>query len=237
MLTVKNIQVSYGNIVAVRDVSFSVAVGQIVCLVGPNGAGKTTTLRALSGLVPIKEGHVELEGVGLTNKPAYEIARAGLVPVPEGRRIFSRLSVKDNLVMGAYTEKDAKRQTHNYEKVLSLFPELKERLNQFGGTLSGGEQQMLAIGRALMANPKVLLLDEPSMGLAPIIVEKIFAIIKEIQNEGTTVLLVEQNANMALQIADYAYVLERGSIVLQDTGKAMLQNEAVILSYLGGRKN
>jgi len=236
MLKVKNLKVSYGNIVAVKDVSFEVGSGQLVCLIGPNGAGKTTILRAISGVEPVLEGKIEFEGSDLTNNPPYEIARSGLISVPEGRKILPYLSVKDNLEVGAFLEKNKERKKNNYEKVLSMFPELKAKLNQMGGTLSGGQQQMLAIGRALMANPKLMLMDEPSMGLAPKLVSEIFDGITKMKSEGKTILLVEQNAHAALRLADYAYVLERGQIGLSDVGEKLLNNKEVILSYLGGRR-
>jgi branched-chain amino acid transport system ATP-binding protein len=234
MLKISNLQVKYGNIIAVHDISFKVDKGQIVCLVGPNGAGKTTTMRTISGLLKPANGSIILEEQELTKMQPYDIAKLGLIPVPEGRRIFAKLTVKENLIMGTFARKSGKNLNKNIDKVMGLFPELKARMKQYGGTLSGGEQQMLTIGRALMANPKIMLMDEPSMGLAPIIVNKIFNTIKEIQKEGTTILLVEQNANKALEIADYAYVIERGKIILEDKGSEMLKNEMVVKAYLGG---
>ncbi|NLC63952.1 MAG: ABC transporter ATP-binding protein [Thermoanaerobacterales bacterium] len=237
MLKVSNLQVKYGNITAVHDISFKVGKGQIVCLVGPNGAGKTTTMKTISGLLRPANGSINLEGQELTKMQPYEIAKLGLVPVPEGRRIFARLTVKENLIMGTFARKNGNSFSENFDRVMDLFPELKRRLRQYGGTLSGGEQQMLTIGRALMASPKIMIMDEPSMGLAPVIVNKIFKTIKEIQKEGTTILLVEQNANKALEIADYAYVIERGKIILEDLGSEMLKNEMVVKAYLGGNEH
>jgi len=233
MLQIDNLQVKYGNIIAVNGISFKIDEGQVICLVGSNGAGKTTTMNAISGLLKITKGSIKLDDMEISNLPAHTIARLGLIPVPEGRRIFSKLTVYENLIMGSYLIKNRLR-NKNLEMVIDLFPELKSRFKQYGGTLSGGEQQMLAIGRALMGNPKVLLMDEPSMGLAPIVVNRIFDAIARIKEEGVTIFLVEQNANKALAIADYAYVLERGQISISDTGKALLKNHEVVNAYLGG---
>ncbi|UOF88869.1 ABC transporter ATP-binding protein [Fodinisporobacter ferrooxydans] len=233
MLSIHNLKVSYGNIVAVHNISLQVRNGQIVCLIGPNGAGKTTTLRAISGLLPISGGSITLNEIDLLKKQPHQIAKAGIIPVPEGRGIFPQLTVKENLEMGAYLEDSPKRKRNNLERVFTLFPELVERLNHWGGNLSGGQQQMLAIGRALMANPKILLMDEPSMGLAPIVVERIFQAISKIR-DGTTILLVEQNANLALQYADYAYVLEHGEVVLQGSAQSLLDTEDLVSAYFGG---
>lgn len=234
MLAIDKIQVKYGNIIAVNEISLQIQEGQIVCLVGSNGAGKTTTMNAISGLVKICSGSIKLDGADISNKPAHMIARAGLIPVPEGRKIFAKLTVYENLIMGAYTIKNQSEIKNNLAIVLKLFPELESRFKQFGGTLSGGEQQMLAIGRALMGSPKILLMDEPSMGLAPIVVNRIFEAISKIKKEGVTIFLVEQNAKKALAIADYAYVVERGRITMSDSGKALLNNQEVVNAYLGG---
>lgn len=234
MLKIDRLNVYYGAIHALRDISFEVQEGEIVTLIGANGAGKTSTLRAISGLVPIHSGTITFEDKVLNNMPAHRMPYLGISHVPEGRRIFQNLTVAENLELGAYSRRDKAGIRADYEKVFLKFPRLKERIRQRAGTLSGGEQQMLAMGRALMARPRILLLDEPSMGLAPIIVKEIFGIIREINQSGTTVLLVEQNANMALSIADRAYVIETGSIVLQGDAKEMTHNEQVRKAYLGG---
>ena len=234
MFEVKDLEVRYGSIIAVRDMSFYIEDGQAVCLVGSNGAGKTTTMSAISGLLKPASGSICLDGEEITGLAPHLIARKGIIPVPEGRKIFPRLSVLENLVMGAFAVKSKKLQRDRLENALELFPELKNRLKQYGGTLSGGEQQMLAIGRAMMAGPRILLLDEPSMGLAPIVVNRIFEAIKKIKEEGVTIFLVEQNAKKALGVADYGYVVERGSIVLKDSGKKLLANSDVAKAYLGG---
>lgn len=234
MLKIDKLNVFYGAIHALRDISFEVKEGEIVTLIGANGAGKTSTLRAISGLAPIHSGTILFEDKVLNNVPAHRMPFMGISHVPEGRRIFANLTVAENLELGAYSRRDKAGIRADYESVYAKFPRLKERLRQRAGTLSGGEQQMLAMGRALMARPRILLLDEPSMGLAPIIVKEIFAIIREINQSGTTVLLVEQNANMALSIADRAYVIETGSIVLQGDAKEMTHNEQVRKAYLGG---
>jgi len=233
MLKLDNINLYYGAIHALKDISIEVEKGQIVTLIGANGAGKTSTLRAISGLNPIKSGSIEFNGKVLKNIPAYQLVKMGISMVPEGRRIFANLSVMENLELGAYIRKDSKAVKADYDRIFQLFPRLLERKNQVAGTLSGGEQQMLAIGRALMSKPEILLMDEPSMGLAPIIVKDIFNIIKEINGEGVTVLLVEQNAHMALSIAHKAYVLETGRIILSGDADNLLNDESVKSAYLG----
>lgn len=233
MLTVENLSVRYGMIQAVRDVSFQVNQGEIVSLIGANGAGKTTILRTISGLIRPSEGNITFEGRAIEKEAPQKIVASGLSQVPEGRHVFPGLTVQENLEMGAFLRKDSGVK-EDYEQVFSKFPVLKERKNQDAATLSGGEQQMLAMGRALMSKPKLLLLDEPSMGLAPIFIREIFSIIQEIKQQGTTVLLIEQNANMALSIADRGYVLETGKIVLEGTGTELLSSESVKKAYLGG---
>ena len=233
MLEIKDLHTYYGNIHALKGISLTVDQGEIVSLIGGNGAGKTTTLRTICGLQKPRQGVIELEGEDLVAYKAHEIVNKGVAMVPEGRGIFARLSVLENLDMGAYTRNDNKKIEEDRERVFSIFPRLEERRKQIAGTLSGGEQQMLAIGRALMARPRLMLLDEPSMGLAPILVEGIFETIKSINQEGTTVLLVEQNALMALSIANRGYVLQTGKIVLQDTAENLQQNETVQKAYLG----
>jgi branched-chain amino acid transport system ATP-binding protein len=233
LLEVKDIHSYYGNIQALKGVSLSVEEGEIVTLIGANGAGKSTTLKTISGIVRPRQGTVYLAGEDLAHCPAHEIVRKGVSHVPEGRGIFSRLTVMENLDMGAYIHSDARRIAEDMERVFTLFPRLKERRKQVAGTLSGGEQQMLAMGRGLMTRPKVLLLDEPSMGLAPILVESIFQTVQDINAEGATILLVEQNALMALQIAHRGYVIQTGEIVLQDEAKALQNNEMVQKAYLG----
>jgi branched-chain amino acid transport system ATP-binding protein len=232
LLDVKDIHVFYGNIEAVKGMSFHVDRGEIVCLIGANGAGKTTTLRTVSGLLRPSEGAIFYDDQRIDLLPAHEIVGLGVAQSPEGRRIFPRMSVRENLDMGAFTRKDAE-QRQDMERILELFPILKERARQAAGTLSGGEQQMLAIGRALMTKPKLLLLDEPSMGLAPIVVERIFQTIREISEQGVTILLVEQNAAQALNLANRGYVIETGRIVLEDEARALLANERVRKAYLG----
>ena len=233
MLTVNNINVYYGAIHAIKDISFEVKQGEIVTLIGANGAGKTTILQTISGLLSPKTGNCSFLGQNISSVEAHKILQMGLAHVPEGRRVFAQMTVKENLEMGAYTRNDKKEIEEDYEKVFVKFPRLKERRKQLAGTLSGGEQQMLAIGRALMSKPKLLLMDEPSMGLAPILVKEIFNIVKEINESGTTVLLVEQNAHMALSIAHRAYVLETGKVVMQGNAKDLLGNEEVKKAYLG----
>lgn len=234
MLEVKDLEVYYGAIHAVKGISLRVEDGQIVTLIGSNGAGKSTTLHTISGLIKPRSGNILFDGTHITGTPAHKIVASGLVQVPEGRHVFANMSVMENLDMGAYLRKDKDGIEKDKKKVFELFPRLFERKNQLSGTLSGGEQQMLAMGRALMERPRVLLLDEPSMGLAPLLVKEIFSIIKTINEEGTTVLLVEQNANMALSIADYAYVLETGRITLSGPAADLSASEAVRKAYLGG---
>jgi branched-chain amino acid transport system ATP-binding protein len=233
MLTLENVQVSYGAIRALQNVSIEIKAGEIVTLIGANGAGKSTTLRAISGLVPANAGRILMEGKDITLLPADKIVKLGIGHSPEGRRIFANMTVRENLELGAYTRSDRAGIKQDFDRALSLFPRLQERIGQNAGTLSGGEQQMLAMGRALMARPKLLLLDEPSLGLAPFLVRDIFQIIRDINAQGTTVLLVEQNAHMALGVAHRGYVLETGSIVMADEAKALLANENVKKAYLG----
>lgn len=233
MLQVKDLQVSYGVINAIKGVSFSVEKGEIIALIGSNGAGKTTILHTITGLVPAKSGSILFEGCELTKTPAHKIVKMGMAHVPEGRRIFQELSVYENLKLGAFTLSDKKVIEKNLEYVYAHFPRLKERKKQIAGTLSGGEQQMLAMGRALMSNPKIILMDEPSMGLSPILVSEIFEIIREVSEDGTTILLVEQNAKKALSIADRAYVLETGKIALSGDAKELMNNEEIKKAYLG----
>lgn len=233
MLEVDNIHSYYGNIHALKGVSLTVDKGEIVTLIGGNGAGKTTTLRSITGIMKPLEGQVRLEGEDLAPFKAHEIVYKGIAMVPEGRRIFARLNVAENLEMGAYSRNSKQEIASDMERVYSLFPRLRERRSQVAGTLSGGEQQMLATGRALMARPRLLLMDEPSMGLAPVLVELIFDTIKRINEEGTTVLLVEQNALMALSIANRAYVLQTGEIVLHDKAEKLQKNEMIQKAYLG----
>jgi branched-chain amino acid transport system ATP-binding protein len=233
VLVVQDIHAFYGRIQALRGVSLDVGLGEIVTLIGSNGAGKSTTLRAINGLVHPREGSIVFQGEDISNKPPHEIVVLGISQSPEGRRIFGRMSVSENLELGAYQRKDKDGIAEDTERVFGLFPRLEERKNQKAGTLSGGEQQMLAMGRALMARPKLLLLDEPSMGLAPIFVERIFEIIVEINKQGTPVLLVEQNALMALEIANRGYVLETGTIALAGDAKDLRENEQVRKTYLG----
>ena len=234
MLKVENLHINYGFIEAVKGIDITVNDGEIVALIGANGAGKTTTMHALSGLIKPKSGTITLDNKDITRVPANKIVSLGLIQVPEGRHVFASQTVLENLTLGAYLCKDKKLIEANLNHVFELFPRLKERQKQLAGTLSGGEQQMLAMGRALMSNPKVLLLDEPSMGLSPLLVKEIFAIIKEINENGTTVFVVEQNAKMALEIAHRAYVMETGKIVLSGTGKELLASDAVSKAYLGG---
>ena len=234
MLKVENLSVHYGMIQAVRDVSFEVNEGEVVSLIGANGAGKTTILRTLSGLVRPSAGKIQFLGKEIQKLPAQKIVAAGLSQVPEGRHVFPGLTVMENLEMGAFLKKNREENQANLKKVFSRFPRLEERKNQDAATLSGGEQQMLAMGRALMSTPKLLLLDEPSMGLAPIFIQEIFDIIQDIQKQGTTVLLIEQNANKAIAISDRGYVLETGEIVLSGTGKELAASDEVRKAYLGG---
>ena len=227
MLTIKDLEVYYGVIQAIKGVSFEVNQGEVIALIGANGAGKTTILHTITGLLAPKNGSVVFEGKELTKMPAHKIVSLGMAHVPEGRRVFADLSVYENLRMGAYTRKDRNEIEETLEKVYQRFPRLKERRNQMAGTLSGGEQQMLAMGRALMSKPKILLMDEPSMGLSPIMVNEIFSIIQEVSDSGTTVLLVEQNAKKALSIADRGYVLETGNIVLEGKASDLLNNDSI----------
>lgn len=236
MLIIKDLYVSYGGIKALRGINVEVPDGKIVTLIGANGAGKSTLLRTISGLVKAESGSIQMDGVELTGMPINKICGAGIALSPEGRRVFTDLSVEENLKIGAYLRKDKKEIEKDLKWVYELFPRLKERSWQFAGTLSGGEQQMLAVGRALMNRPKILMLDEPSLGLAPLIVQQIFDIIKEINKNGVTVLLIEQNANMALKTADIAYVIETGEIVLKGTGTEVMENPQVKEAYLGKKK-
>lgn len=233
LLAVNDIHTYYGHIHALKGISVTVEKGEVVTLIGSNGAGKTTTLKTISGLLRPKEGSVELEGERISNMPAHEIVAKGIGQSPEGRQIFTRLTVFENLEMGAYSRADKEGIKKDLDYVFKLFPRLAERRNQAGGTLSGGEQQMLAMGRALMTRPRILLLDEPSMGLAPVLVDTIFDIIKELNNEGVTILLVEQNAARALSVANRGYVLETGRIILQGSAKELADNEQVRKAYLG----
>jgi len=234
LLEVKDLNVYYGAIHALQGISFHVEKGEIVTLIGANGAGKSTTLNTISGLVRARSGGIKFKGQEITTTPPYEIVSMGIVQVPEGRKIFAPLTVRENLDMGAFSRNDRAAIEQSMERVFKSFPRLKERLDQYGGTLSGGEQQMLAIGRGLMANPELLLLDEPSMGLAPVLIEEIFDIIQEIHNQGTSILLVEQNAQMALSVASRAYVLETGRIVLEGPAREVADNPEVKVAYLGG---
>lgn len=233
MLEIKDLQVCYGVINAIKGVSFEVNEGEIIALIGANGAGKTTILHTVTGLVPAKSGSIMFEGTDLIRTPAHKIVSMGMAHVPEGRRIFQELTVLENLKMGAYTRKDKKEISDTLEMVYKRFPRLEERKSQIAGTLSGGEQQMLAMGRALMSHPKIILMDEPSMGLSPLYVTEIFDIIKEVNAGGTTVLLVEQNAKKALSIANRAYVLETGNIALSGDAKELMNNDSVKKAYLG----
>ena len=233
MLEVKNLSVSYGAIEAVKDISFTVNDGEIVSLIGANGAGKTTTLHTITGLVPAKSGSVLYTGVDLLKTHNNKIVTLGMAHIPEGRHVFTRMSVEENLEMGAFSLKDQSDLKKDLDMVYGLFPRLKERRNQKAGTLSGGEQQMLAMGRALMSHPKTILMDEPSMGLSPKLVKEIFSIIRKLHEQGITILLVEQNAKMALSIADRAYVLETGRITMEGDAKELLNNEQVRKAYLG----
>ena len=234
LLEVRDLHTYYDNIEALRGVSLTVQEGEIVALIGANGAGKSTLLKSISGLTPPRQGEVFLEGRPLVGIPAHAIVRLGVAMVPEGRHIFGRLSVLENLELGAFTRSDKAGVQRSLDNVFELFPRLAERRQQVGGTLSGGEQQMLAIGRAIMAAPRLLLLDEPSMGLAPILVQQIFRTIREINREGASILLVEQNANAALSLADRGYVLRVGEIVMEDSADSLKENEQVKAAYLGG---
>jgi branched-chain amino acid transport system ATP-binding protein len=234
MLELNGVNLFYGGIHALKNISLKVEEGEIVTLIGANGAGKSSTLKAISGIEKVKSGKIKLYDKDITALQAEQIVKLGVSHVPEGRRIFSSMTVMENLELGAYTRKDKAEVKKDYDKVFSIFPRLLERKEQLAGTLSGGEQQMLAIGRALMSKPKLLLLDEPSMGLAPIIVKEIFSIIKDINKEGTTILLVEQNAYMALQSADRAYIIRNGEIEMEGKAKDLMQNEEIKNAYLGG---
>jgi branched-chain amino acid transport system ATP-binding protein len=233
ILQVDGLTAGYGNVEAIRDVSLSIRQGSLVALVGANGAGKSSTLNAISGLLPARRGTIHVAGQPFHGLKPHEIARLGVVQVPEGRRIFSRLTVEENLLLGAFARNDRAAILEDRDRMFGLFPRLKERRRQIAGTLSGGEQQMVATARGLMARPRILLMDEPSMGLAPLVVEQVFETIQAINRDGTTVLLVEQNALMALEIADYAYVMEHGSIALEGKGSVLAQDERVIELYLG----
>lgn len=233
MLEIKDIEVYYGMIQAIKGISFEVNEGEIIALIGANGAGKTTTLQTITGLISPKKGQITFEGQDITHVPAHKIVSMGMAHVPEGRRVFAQLSVLDNLKLGAFTRKSKEETEETLLRVYKRFPRLEERKNQMAGTLSGGEQQMLAMGRALMSHPKIILMDEPSMGLSPIFVNEIFDIIQEVSKSGTTVLLVEQNAKKALSIADRGYVLETGRIVLEGDAKELMNNDRVKKAYLG----
>ena len=233
MLEVKDIEVYYGAIQALKGISFEVNEGEVIALIGANGAGKTTTLHTITGLLSLKKGSILFEGKDISKIPAHKIVHLGMAHVPEGRRVFADMTVAENLKMGAYTRKDKQEIEKTMEKVYNYFPRLRERKNQLAGTMSGGEQQMLAMGRALMSRPKIIVMDEPSMGLSPLLVNEIFEIIKEISAEGTTVLLVEQNAKKALSISNRAYVLETGKIVLEGDAKQLMNDDSVKKAYLG----
>ena len=234
LLEIKDLEVNYGVIKAIKGVSFDVNEGEIIALIGANGAGKTTILHTITGLIQAKKGSIVFDGKELTKTPPHKIVSMGMAHVPEGRRIFQQLSVLENLKLGAYTRKDKSEIASTLKMVYERFPRLEERKNQVAGTLSGGEQQMLVMGRALMSNPKLLMLDEPSMGLAPILIEQIFQIVEDLHKAGTTVLLVEQNAQMALSIATRGYVLETGKITMTGTGQELLHDDNVRKAYLGG---
>ncbi len=234
MLEVKNLEVYYGVICALKGIDFEVNQGEIVTLIGANGAGKTTTMQSVVGLIPKKSGTVTFDGHDITKTPCHKIVHYGMTQVPEGRRIFQELTVYENLLMGAYSLRNQSTFNNDLEAIYTRFPRLKERRNQIAGTLSGGEQQMLAMGRAVISHPKLLMLDEPSMGLSPLLVDQVFEIIKDINRDGTTILLVEQNAGKSLAISDRAYVLENGKIVLSGTGAELAASEMVRKAYLGG---
>lgn len=236
LLELKNVEAAYGNIKALKGINLSVEEGKIVTLIGANGAGKSTTMKTIMGVMKPTAGEIRFKGESLVGKKPYSIVSTGVVLVPEGRQILQNMTVRENLELGAYQRKDKEGIREDLSKVFERFPRLFERQNQFGGTLSGGEQQMLAIGRAMMAKPELMLLDEPSMGLAPLVVQQIFEVIKDINKMGTTVLLVEQNARKALQIADYAYVMETGKIVMEGPASEVAGNSDVMAAYLGGAK-
>lgn len=233
LLEVKNLEVSYGVIRALKSISFHVDEGEIVSLIGANGAGKTTTMQSIMGLIPVKSGSVVYDGKDITKTPGYKLVSLGMSQVPEGRRVFQELTVYENLVLGAYTKKDKAQIKKDIDEICTMFPRLGERKKQVAGTLSGGEQQMLAMGRAMMSHPKLLMLDEPSMGLSPLLVDQVFDIIKDFHKKGITILLVEQNAKKALSIADRAYVLETGSITLEGKASELLDNDDIKKAYLG----
>jgi len=234
MLDIENLHVYYGGIHALKGISLEVPEGKIVTLIGANGAGKSTTLRTISGIVKPREGRITFEGKDMTGLPSYAVVGLGIAMVPEGRRVFTNLTVLENLLVGAHSRRDSVDVQGDLEWVCELFPILKERTSQSAGTLSGGEQQMLAVGRALMSRPRLLLMDEPSLGLAPNLVKEVIKTIKQLHDEGTTILLVEQNARAALRIADYGYILETGEVVLQGTGEELVHNDDVRKAYLGG---
>lgn len=234
LLEVKDLEVYYGVIQALKGISFEVNKGEIVTLIGANGAGKTTTMQSIMGLIPAKAGSVTYNGQDITKLPGHKIVHLGMTQVPEGRHVFQELTVYENLMMGAYTQKDKKQVKQDVEEIYARFPRLGERKNQIAGTLSGGEQQMLAMGRAMMCHPDLLMLDEPSMGLSPLLVDQVFDIIKDYHKQGTTILLVEQNAGKSLAVSDRAYVLENGRIVLSGTGEELLKSDEVKKAYLGG---
>ncbi|BER92170.1 MAG: branched-chain amino acid transport system ATP-binding protein [Candidatus Atribacteria bacterium] len=233
VLKIENLHVFYGGIHALKGINMEVGEGKIVTLIGSNGAGKSTTLRAITGLVRAREGKIIFNGREITREATHQVVESGIAMVPEGRRIFPNLTVIENLLLGSFTRRDKNEIKKDLEWVFQIFPRLRERIHQKGGTLSGGEQQMLAVARALMSRPRLLMMDEPSLGLAPLLVKEIFRIIQEINNQGTTILLIEQNARAALEIADYAYVLETGTIVLEGEGSALLNNERIKKAYLG----
>ena len=233
LLELKDLQVAYGGIQAVKGIDLSVDQGELVCLIGANGAGKTTTLKGITGLQPIKSGKIHYAGEDITGKPAFQLVRKGLSMVPEGRGVFGALTIEENLAMGAYARDDRAAIKDDVERVFGLFPRLKERRKQTAGTLSGGEQQMLAMGRALMSRPKLLLLDEPSMGLAPLMVQKVFETVMAVSKEGVTILLIEQNAKLALEVSSRSYVMESGEITLQGKAKQLLSDPKVRAAYLG----
>jgi len=233
LLELKQLQVAYGGIHAVKGIDLSVGHGELVCLIGANGAGKTTTLKGVTGLQPVKSGSIHYDGEDITGKPAFRLVRRGLSMVPEGRGVFGALSIDENLAMGAYTRTDQARIREDVDRVFALFPRLKERRKQTAGTLSGGEQQMLAMGRAMMSRPKLLLLDEPSMGLAPLMVQKVFETVLAIAREGVTILLIEQNAKLALEVSTRGYVMESGEITLSGASRQLLSDPKVRAAYLG----
>ncbi|MGO9570711.1 MAG: ABC transporter ATP-binding protein [Desulfomonilaceae bacterium] len=235
MLEIEELHVKYGGIHALKGISVNVEEMRIVTLLGANGAGKTTTIKAVSGMVPIATGDVRFLGRSLKNMPAHAIQKLGLVHIPEGRKIFANLTVRENLIMGAYNNSDKKDVARTMDRIFAAFPILELRSDQLGGTLSGGEQQMLAIGRAMMSRPKLLMMDEPSLGLAPMVVAEVFRVIEEIRKEGVTIFLIEQNANVALKITDHAYLLETGNIVMEGSGEEFLNNPRVKQAYLGER--